>query len=492
LKETLGNAPTAVKPSVAEGIIRAAEGFMHDGNSAKAIELYDVVRNATLPEYIVLEGVRGAILARKADGIPLLVEQLRSQDKARFAIGLRAARELPGSQATQAVVAEMHRATPERQPLLLLALADRADDSALPTIYEAAKSGPPQLRLVAVRVLDRLSRMSSVPVLVEVAAGSSGELNQAAMVALTRMPGNELETKLLQDLGKASGNTRRVLIELAARRQVEAAAPMIVKYAEDPDPATRRAAVQALGSIGGPGQVNDLVTLISAAKDPKQHQDVEEALLAISGRLGKDCTPALLPLLRSGDASVRKVALHALAAAGGPEALAAVGGAVQDRDEGVQDEAVRTLATWPNTWPEDEAIAQPLLELAKSSKKSNYQVLALRGYFQYLQGDKKLQNEEKVTRVKKALPLTSRPEEKQLAIAVVQSVPSASALDILVNLSGEPAVLEEACSAIVDSAGKEMPGVSAADRRKALQTAFDKTKNEGTKKKASAALAKMG
>ena len=67
----------------------------------------------------------------------------------------------------------------------------------------------------------------------------------------------------------------------------------------------------------------------------------------------------------------------------------AVKQAVEDRDESVQDEAVRTLSSWPNTWPEDEAIAEPLLNLAKASTKPNHKVLAMRGYLQFLEGTRK-------------------------------------------------------------------------------------------------------
>ena len=491
LKISLKTAGPTVRPAVAEGCIRCAEIFLAAGTAAPAVELYDMVRKADVPKQKVLEATRGAILARKTDGIPLLLEQLRSQDKALFQIGLRTARELPGSQATKAVAAEMQRTSPERQPLLLLALADRGDDAAMPTIVEAAKTGSKKVRLVAVNVLDRLGKPSTAPVLIEVAAGDDPELNQAALVALTRMPGNELDSKILGDLGRSAGKSRQVLIELAARRQIQGAIPLMLKDSESSDPKIRSASVQALGTIGTSEQIGDLVRLLSSAQNDKQREDVEAALLAISSRSGTGCVQSLLPLTHNSDTSVRKVALHALASAGGSDALNAVKLAVNDQDESVQDEAVRTLSTWPNTWPEDEAIAQPLLDLAKESKKPSYQVLALRGYLQFLQGDKKLKNDEKLTKVEEALPLMTRPEEKRSAIAVVQSIPTSAALEMLVKFAAEPALSEEACSAIVDLAGKKLPGVSGETKRLALQTPIEKSSNEDTKNKARAALAKI-
>src|SRR5581483_8858753 len=113
LKEALAAAPVAARGSVAEGCIRCAERFLAERHSAPAIELYDLVRKSDVPKENILEGVRGAILARRDDGIPLLVEQLHSQDRELFRIGLRAARELPGAKATKTVSDEMHHATPE-------------------------------------------------------------------------------------------------------------------------------------------------------------------------------------------------------------------------------------------------------------------------------------------------------------------------------------------------------------------------------------------
>ena len=164
LNQSLASAPDAVRPAIAQGCILCAEKLLAQGKSADAVKLYDAVRAANVPRQKMLEATRGAILARQSNGLPLLLEQLRSPDKALFGIGLRTARELPGHLVTQALAAELPRTSPERQPFLLLALGDRSDDAVLPAVLAAAGRGPQKLRLTAVGILDRLGNPASVPV----------------------------------------------------------------------------------------------------------------------------------------------------------------------------------------------------------------------------------------------------------------------------------------------------------------------------------------
>ena len=492
LKDYLAAAPESVRSAVAVGCIRCAERFLAEGKTSDAVNLYDTVRVAAVPKQRKLEATRGAILARKSGGIPLLVEQLRSTDQAFFGIGLHTARELPGSEATKAVVTELGQARPERQPLILLALADRNDPSVLGTVMDKAKTGSKELRLAAVGVLDRLGKPASMPVLLEVANDNDSTLAQAAMTALGRMSGDDLDREILKRLTQGRGKDRQVAIELAGRRSVEGATPAIVASVQDPDSGIRAAALQTLGLIGGPAQIHDLVKLLQSGSDgSKDRADMEAALLAISSHSGTGCAEGLLPLAHSDHSALRIIALHALASAGGSEALSTLTAAVNDKDEAVQDEAVRTLSNWPNTWPEDEAITAPLLTVAKSPRKPSYQVLASRGYLQFLEGDKKLKADEKIGKVKEVLPLLTRAEEKQLVIAVVKTAPSADALNLLVTFAGEGGVAEEACSAIVEVTRKNGGEIPKADRQLALQAVVEKSPSDELKRKAEEALKRI-
>jgi len=484
LTQSLTNAQGEVRSAAAEGCILCAEQFMAQNKTADAVKLYDTVRKADVPDQRHLEAIRGAILARQSDGLPLLIEQLRSEDKKRLGIGLRTARELGGRNVTEALAVEMNRLNPDRRPLLLLALADRSDSAVLPTVHKAAQSGPKELRITAINILIRLGDVSCVPVLLEAATEDDAGLKQAAMETLVRLPGKDVDADMLARLPQARGKLQQVLIELAGQRQISEALPVVASSLHDVDAEIRGTAVRTISIIGQDQQTAELVKLLQNTKNSSERQDIRKALLAISGRCGAKCIPHLKPLTQSRDNELNMIGLRALAIIGGSDALMTVKSAIESAEPPVQDEAVRILSNWPYNWPEDSEAGQALLMLATSAKKMSHQVLGLRGYLQYIRSNKKLSNEQKVARIKDMLSHIKRPEEKQQAIAVLGEAPSAIALELLTSLAEEPAVVEEAYSAIVRIAGQDIPGVSRDQRRQVLQTVAEKSRNDGTKQRA--------
>jgi len=89
------------------------------------------------------------------------------------------------------------------------------------------------------------------------------------------------------------------------------------------------------------------------------------------------------------------------------------------------------------------------------------------------------------------LSYVKRPEERRQAIAVLGEAPSAAALDLLTTLAQDPAVVEEAYSAMVQVAGQNVRGVSGDRRRQVLQTVVEKSGNNGTRQRAQRSLRRM-
>ena len=484
LMQSLTDAPAGVRSAMAEGCILCAEWFLENMKTATAIMLYDRVRQAEVPEQRHLEAIRGVILARKSAGLPMLIEQLQSEDKEKLGIGLRTARELPGRDVTKALASELDRLSTDRRPLLLLALADRNDSAVIPAIHEAAQSSSKDLRITAIEILIRLGDVTCVPILLEAVTEDDTELEQAAMETLVRLPGKDVDADLIARLPQAQGKLQQVLIELAGQRQISEALPAVVPSLNDTNAGIRGVAVETIGIIGQEQQTADLVKLLQETNNSTERGGIRKALLAISGRCGEKCIPHLRPLTQSRDNELQMIGLRALAIIGGPEALATVKSAIDGDESPAQDEAVRILSNWPVNWPEDSEAGQILLRLATSAQKMSHQVLGLRGYFQYIRGTKKLSNEQKVTRVVDLLSYIKRPEEKRLAIAALGEAPSSSALELLTTFAEDSAVVEEVYSAMVQIASQDVRGISKDKRRQVLQMVIEKSRNNGIKRRA--------
>ena len=376
LRKSLAGAPVKVRSAVAEGCVLCAERLLAEGKAAEAAEIYDEVRKADVPKQRILEATRGAILARKSEGIPLLLEQLRSADKGLFQLGLTTARELPGREVADALAAELVRATPERAALLLYALADRNDTVVLPAVLAAVRSGPQQVRIAAIGVLPRLGDASCLSTLLEIAIEADAELAQAAKTALAGLPGEKVDAEIVARLPKAEGKTLPVLIELVGQRRIDAT-PALVKAVDHPDAAVRSAALTALGATVDAKDLSVLVSQVVTPKNPADAQVAQQALRAACIRMPdrEACADELAAAMSSARRRRRKAACWKSSARGRTKGLATIGAAVKSNDPQLQDTGSRLLGEWMTV-----DAAPVLLDLAKTAPSDKYQVRALRGY----------------------------------------------------------------------------------------------------------------
>ena len=440
LEQSLAGAPGAVRGAVAEGCILCAEKLLAGGDREEAVRLFDLVRKTDVPKPRVIEATRGAILARQSAGVPLLVEQLQSADKRMFGLGLRAARELPGREVADALVAELGRASPERQALLLLALGDRGDTTALPAVLQAAKSGPGEVRMAALGVLGRLGTASCVPVLLDAAQGPGEDLSQAALAVLADMPGEDVDADLAARLSKAEGKTREVLIQLVGRRHVAAAVPALLAAADDPDEGIRSAALTALGSTVGFGDLPVLITRVASPTKPEEAKAAVEALSAACQRMPdrEACAEKLVAAMPSAPVPAKCRFLEILTAMGGAKALRAVGAAAKDANADMQEAGTRLLGEWMTV-----DAGPVLLDLAKTAGAEKYKTRALRGYIR-LARQFDMPDQQRAEMCRTALQTAGRDAEKKLVLEVLERHPSVDTLRVAVDAAKVPSLKNDA------------------------------------------------
>ncbi len=449
LEASLATAPEGVRSGVAEGLILSAERAAAHSQADEAVRLYDAVRQAKVPPQRALEATRGAILARQAGGLPLLLETLRSPDRDTFDIGLRTARELPGQAVTEALAAELDRTPPERQGQVLLALTDRGDAAVQPAVFRAVQKGSKSLRLVALGVLERQGNVASLPVLLEAAGDDDSAVSKAAKAALGRLPGKEVDTALLARLPQSSGSARRVITELAGQRRIAAAVPEFLKAANDTDPELRRAGIEALGETVAVADLGKLADLLAKAPSEDDVADVEAALDTACTRLTDKpaCATTLLARLPSSPAPARCALLRVLGTVGTPEALTAVRGSLGHTDASVRDAAFRVLADWPSS-----AALSPLMDVIRTTSQDTQRTLAMRGAVRLLGiGDQP--PGQSVKTYGELLALARRVDDRKLVLSGIGALPDPAALKLVEPLLAEESVRKEAESALLSIAG---------------------------------------
>lgn len=486
LEKALTSSAGATRSGVAQGCILCAENFLAEKKFAKAMKLYDTVRQTDLPKQRILEATRGAILARQSDGLLLLLETLRSPDKAMVGIGLRTARELTGRSVTEALAAELTKANPDRQSQLLLALADRDDAAVMPAILATAKSGSKNLRLVAIEVMVRSRNASCVPVLFDTLAESETDLAQAAKAALAGFSGNGVDEQLTARLTRAAGNTRPMLIELAGQRHVAAAVPELIKAANDSDPINRKAGIKALGETVDENDLGVLTGFLAKAKSDDEVSDVQAALESACSRLPdkRACASKLLPFVSTSAIPAQCALLRVLGVLGSPNALETVRNAVASQQPAVRDTGIRVLAEWP-----DAPALPTLLDILRTSEDESHRFLALRGCVRLLDVSDQ-SAADKVKTYAELIARTQRADDRKAILSGLANVPDLAALKLAEPFLSDAQVQAEAELAVLKIAGaitKSAPTEAKAAAAK-LQA---ESKNKATRDSAAKILGRM-
>ncbi len=269
----------------ANGLFRCAEAMSADGQSARAIAIYDRLRSVPqAPHQVCAGALRGAILARGKEGIPLMVEALRGKDYVLVAAAARTAMELPGPEVTAALVAELPEHPAGKQILLISTLGCRGDASAGPALLALASKGPDAVRLAAIRNLTHLGYAPALALLAELSVGGNAELATAARTCLSNFPGKDAEAAIQGMLAHKNAKVRSLAVEMIGQRSSAGSAASLLKAVGDKDATVRIAALRALRDQAGPSELPALLMLLLHARSSAELQAAEGTIGALCAR----------------------------------------------------------------------------------------------------------------------------------------------------------------------------------------------------------------
>lgn len=424
----------------------------------------------------MLAGRTQAAEAPSEELLKLIADLVGDSDNQMRAIGLQQVRsEAPGEAATKRFAELLPKLRPDARAELVEALGERGDPAARPAVLEMTQAADEPVRAAALRALAGVGSDADVPLLVQRTAAGSAAEQLAAAQSLVRLTGERVNAAITAALGPAAPNVRVKLLEILAVRNAKESLPAILTQASDPDAAVSGAALDALRVLAGEGQTADVVKLLQTAEADAQRTKAEAALLALCSRAKEKCVPALATGLAAADARTRPVLLQALARAGGPDALQAVAGRLEDEDQAVRDEAVRMLSLWP-----DRAVAPRLVKIA-GGESLRHHVLAIRGLVRLAAPEDDRPTDLKL--LADAIRLAKRRDEKQLALGVLTRAASPESLALAVSLLDDPTLAENAGQAAASIAGS-LPAGHQDEIRSAMRKVLERTKSPQTREQA--------
>jgi HEAT repeat protein len=187
----------------------------------------------------------------------------------------------------------------------------------------------------ACRELRFVGTAASVPALSRLLEDS--RLGEAALFALSAVPGPAASDALSAALAASSGRLRIGIIQALAMRGI--GHPAFARLAADADRETAAAATWALGRTG---EIDDARSIL-AGRETKP--EAREAALTIAERAGAAGLPVFTQLLAAGEPpAVRVAALQGIVRLRGQAALADLAAALRSGDASLQAEAIRLAA----------------------------------------------------------------------------------------------------------------------------------------------------
>lgn len=451
---------TAAEPRLdhmAQAAIVCAERLLAAGQAGEAGKLYGAIRTAKVSEQRQAEATRGLILARGKDGIPLLIETLRSPSRRLANIGLFTARELlDGSAAGDvdvALVDEISRmaggGSADKAALLVKVLADRNADGGVPpglqaTVLRWAASSPQAVRLAALEAIGRIGDASAVDPLVSLAADPA--VADAARMALVALPGEAVNRVVIGRLSGADAKLQPILAQVIGARRIPAVAQLQPLVASA-DPVVRGAAFEALGNVVDLANLGLLVDAVVKPRDAAEGEAAHKSLLTACVRMPdrEACAEKLATAVAAASGDTKVKLLDIVGEVGGTKALATVKAAAISGDEALADAATRLLGKWMT------ADAAPvLLDLAAAPIGEKYQTRAIRGYIRIAR-QFVLADAERAEMCTKALAAAKDAADRKSVLEILPRYPSPAMLaiaDQALKLPGLEAEAKAAADAI--------------------------------------------
>ena len=438
------SAPEALRPALAEGLLAAGQRLMEQGEGGKAAAVFkDVLNNESL-EHARMGAFWGLVHADPKKSPGVLIKALGGDDPVFRDLASQLVAETSGAKLTNRLAVALPALPAEGQVALLRGLATRKDPVARAAVLTAMNSENKAVKIEAIKAFGSVGGDMDVALLAPLLVSADADLAAAAKESLRSMDSAAADSAMAAAVASAEPAVSAQLLEILTAHMAPESAPTALSSLGNGSEVVRIAALRSLVVLGTPAETPAIAATLNKATTPEELSAAGDALNAIASMYKEEVLPSILEAMGGANPESRKALLRALGQIAGPKALEPVLAATKDPDTAIRDEALRVATDWRT------ADAAPhLLELVKTDN-AVLRDQALRGYVRLAKEAGTV--EAKAEMLTTAMGLASSQQEKWLVLAAWGSVPSKQALDTLRTFLADPAVQNEAASAIIAAA----------------------------------------
>lgn len=441
--------------AVYNALLRSADKLETTGHRPDSLRLYESLAGPSYPSVIRAGALAGlaANSSPRTGALALTVAQTATDPNLQ-----RVAAQMAGKVANpsdnQRTIAAYPRLPAPAQIALMTAWSDRHETRAASVATNALRSDNPDVRAAAIRTASRIGGAAVVPALAEIAGG--GEQAQVARESLARMGGAGVEQSLVGLLSTGKPEVQVAVVNILAERPGTGSTAALMASASGSDSRVASAALKAIGRTGSIGQESRLVEILVGTRSDEVRDAAQGAIVAIAQRAG-DRNRAAAPLLSAYDSAPtpgKASLIAALAEVGGDRALSVITKGAASPDAVIHGAALNGLA---NAWSDSSGLPA-LLNLSRSGASRSERIVALRGYLRLVGTDDRAPATDRLARIREAMTVAERPEEKRQALSVLRDIRTPAAIEMAAASLDDPQLVEDAANTIIYLAAPQRRG----------------------------------
>jgi HEAT repeat protein len=440
--------PEKLRPAAAESWMKCAEQMLARGRRSDAAAIYRELNQPGQPRPVRLAAQVGLLRSSGNEAGAQVLQLLASDDADTRAVAAGYIAELRGSD-LKTLASGMNRLPPATQVLVLGALAERREKSALPEALACVKSADEYVRFAGLYALGQLGDATTVPLLAATLQ-AGGSAASAARTSLVRLDGPGVNDAILAAMQREKEPDRRAeLVMVLEVRGTTTAVPALLQEALSEAPAPRRAAMRALGRLAAPDAAPAMLQALLKSAPGGERHDAERAVASVCLRASSPASQVqpVLEAYRDAKDSEKAALLPVLGRLGGPKAFEAVKAALASSDPALQKAAETALANWPDA---DESVEAELLGRAQRAEKAAERAAALRAYLRVIALPSGLPEKARIAKFRKAMDLAERDAERNLALERAAEIRHIETLRFVVPYLDQPALAQRAGTTVVE------------------------------------------